>query len=68
MFWGVGNWASRGFGPLDLSSTMRAMIVAMTTLVAGVQLALTAFMASLLDVPLLERRPPEVAAVRSTGA
>lgn len=71
LFWGVGNWASRGFGPLDLSSTMRAMIMAMTTLVAGVQLMLTAFMASLLDVPLLERRQQDAATSprrRSTDA
>jgi len=56
LFWGVGQWADRGFGPLDLSSTMRAVIVALTTLVAGTQLALTAFMASIMNIPLMERR------------
>jgi hypothetical protein len=50
---------------------MRAMIVATTTLVAGVQLTLTAFMASLLDIPLLERRQQDVTTTprrRSTDA
>jgi glycosyltransferase involved in cell wall biosynthesis len=56
LFWGLGQWAARDFGPLNLSSTLRAMIVALTTLVAGTQLALTAFMSSMINIPLLERR------------
>jgi glycosyltransferase involved in cell wall biosynthesis len=71
LFWGFGEWASRDFGPLDLSSTMRAMIVALTTLVAGVQLMMTAFMASLLDIPLRERRLQDAVSTsrrRSTDA
>jgi hypothetical protein len=39
---------------------MRHMILAMTTLVAGLQLAMSAFMASMIDVPLNERRVTEV--------
>ncbi|MEP7240922.1 MAG: glycosyltransferase [Devosia sp.] len=58
--WGFTQWADRGFGPLPLASTMRAMIVAVTTLVAGLQLAMSAFMASMIDVPLNERRVTEV--------
>lgn len=58
--WGFTQWAERGFGPLPLSSTMRAMILAVTTLVAGLQLAMSAFMASMIDVPLNERRVTEV--------
>ncbi len=58
--WGFVQWADRGFGPLPLSSTMRAMILAVTTLVAGLQLAMSAFMASMIDVPLNERRVTEV--------
>jgi glycosyltransferase involved in cell wall biosynthesis len=56
LFWGFGQWAARDFGPLNLSSTLRAMIVALTTLVAGTQLALTAFMSSIMNIPLMERR------------
>ena len=58
--WGFSQWAARGFGPLPLGSTMRAMIVAVTTLVAGIQLAMSAFMASMIDVPLIERRIAQV--------
>ncbi len=58
--WGFSEWAARGFGPLPLSSTMRAMIVAVTTLVAGLQLAMAGFMASMIDVPLRERRVADV--------
>jgi hypothetical protein len=56
LIWGFGEWAHRGFGALRLESTMRMMIVALTTLVAGVQLAMTAFMASIINIPLAERR------------
>lgn len=56
LFWGFGQWAARDFGPLNLSTTMRAMIVALTTLVAGTQLALTAFMSSIMNIPLMEGR------------
>ncbi|WP_417309719.1 glycosyltransferase family 2 protein [Devosia sp.] len=56
LIWGFDQWADRGFGPLNPSRTMRPMIVAMTTLVAGLQLALTAFMSSMINIPLAERR------------
>jgi glycosyltransferase involved in cell wall biosynthesis len=56
LIWGFGEWAARGFGPLPLSSTMRAMIIAVTTFVAGLQLAMAGFMASMIDIPLNERR------------
>lgn len=56
--WGVTQWAERGFGDLDPAGTMRAMIVATTALVAGTQLALTAFMSSVINIPLLEQRAP----------
>ena len=58
--WGFSQWSARGFGPLTLGTTMRAMILAVTTLVAGLQLAMSAFMASMIDVPLNERRISEV--------
>lgn len=64
LVWGFGEWAQRGFGPLNLGTTMRVMIVAVTTVVAGLQLAMAAFMASIINIPLLERR---VAAVPPPG-
>src|SRR5690606_18408437 len=44
LLWGLGQWAARDFGSLNPSTTMRPMILAMTTLVAGLQLAMSAFM------------------------
>ncbi len=56
LLWGLGQWADRGFGALNPSTTMRAMILAMTTLVAGLQLAMSAFMSSMVTIPLQEGR------------
>ena len=54
--WGVNEWAQRGFGLLNPGSTMRAMIIAMTTLVVGVQLMMSGFMSSMINIPLYEQR------------
>lgn len=56
LLWGLGQWAARDFGALNPSTTMRPMILAMTTLVAGLQLAMSAFMSSMITIPLQERR------------
>jgi glycosyltransferase involved in cell wall biosynthesis len=58
--WGVAQWAAQDFGPFASDTALRIMILALTSLVAGIQLAMSAFMASMIDVPLSERRPPEV--------
>ncbi len=69
LLWGLGQWADRGFGALNPSTTMRAMILAMTTLVAGLQLAMAAFLSSMITVPLQEGRlTPAAAAVRPADA
>lgn len=54
--WGLNEWARRDFGPLNASTTMRALILAMTTLVVGVQLMMSGFMSSMINIPLYERR------------
>jgi glycosyltransferase involved in cell wall biosynthesis len=56
LLWGFGEWASRGFGALNPSTTMRAMILALTLLVVGFQLLMSAFMSSMIFIPLYERR------------
>ncbi|MGB3027324.1 glycosyltransferase family 2 protein [Paradevosia shaoguanensis] len=56
LIWGVSVWASRDFGPLDVTSSMRYMILAMTSLVAGLQLGMSGFMSSMINIPLYERR------------
>lgn len=56
MFWGVWQWALRDFGPLTSTATLRAVILAMTALVTGFQLMMSAFMSSMINIPIQERR------------
>ena len=56
MGWGVLEWARRDFGPLTSSATLRAVILAMTALVTGFQLMMSAFMSSMINIPIYERR------------
>src|SRR5688572_27356588 len=58
--WAIVAWATVGFGPLTTSVVPRYMIVAMTTIVAGIQLAMSAFMSTMIDIPLKERRVQQV--------
>ncbi len=54
--WAFVSWATVGFGAIEGSVVSRFMIVAMTTLVAGLQLAMSGFMSSIMNIPLNERR------------
>jgi len=56
MGWGFWEWAKRDFGPLTSSATLRAVILAMTALVTGFQLMMSAFMSSMINIPIYERR------------
>ncbi|MGV8853841.1 MAG: glycosyltransferase family 2 protein [Devosia sp.] len=56
LFWGVGEWAARDFGPLNPSRTMRPVILALTALVSGFQLMMSGFMSSMINIPIAERR------------
>ena len=67
LVWGLGEWAERGFGPLNPGTTMRAMILAMTALVTGFQLMMSGFMSSMINIPIYERRiavPPPADSAR----
>ena len=59
ILWGFNEWAERGFGPLNPSTTLRAMILAMTALVTGFQLMMSGFMSSMINIPIYERRLAE---------
>ncbi|WP_240549634.1 glycosyltransferase family 2 protein [Devosia salina] len=56
MGWGLWEWARRDFGPLTSSATLRMVILAMTALVTGFQLMMSAFMSSMINIPIYERR------------
>lgn len=59
LVWGVTEWAERDFGPLNLTSTMRAVIVALTAVVSGFQMMMSGFMSSMINIPIYERRLAE---------
>jgi GT2 family glycosyltransferase len=69
--WAFVSWATRGFGELQGSAVTRFMIVALTTFVAGLQMAMSAFMSSMINIPLSERRvlvPPDDHMLRGRSA
>lgn len=47
----VANWASTGFGALQYAAMLKLLILSMTGLAIGVQLALTAFLSAVIDIP-----------------
>jgi glycosyltransferase involved in cell wall biosynthesis len=50
--WSLFAWAGTGFGPLDYPMVMRVLIASMTAIAAAVQLALSAFLMTILDIDL----------------
>ncbi|QQR35895.1 glycosyltransferase family 2 protein [Devosia oryziradicis] len=64
LVWGISEWAARDFGPLDPSSTMRPVILALTALVSGFQMMMSGFMSSMINIPIYERRMADDSAAR----
>jgi glycosyltransferase involved in cell wall biosynthesis len=46
------QWASTGFGPLEYSALMRILILSLTAIAIGVQLALTGFLSAIVEIPI----------------
>lgn len=53
---GLSEWSETGFGALNPSITMRPVILSMTALVCGFQLMMSAFMSSMINIPIYEGR------------
>ena len=49
--WCVAIWASARFGPLQYASMLRGLMLSLTAIAAAIQLAFTAFLAGIMDVP-----------------
>jgi hypothetical protein len=49
--WCVLSWASKGFGPLEYASMLRMLAVSLTAIAAALQLAFTAFLAGIMEIP-----------------
>ena len=58
MAWSVYRWVSVDFGPLPDTSVVRVFALSLTGFVAGVQLWLVAFLASLMEIPQRGARLP----------
>jgi hypothetical protein len=56
LVWAMFSWATTGFTDLLSDVVLRIIVVSLTSLVAGIQLMMSAFMASILNIPLLEQR------------
>ena len=50
--WCVLQWASKHFGPLEYGKLLRILTLSMTGVTIGLQLALTAFLAAILEIEL----------------
>jgi glycosyltransferase involved in cell wall biosynthesis len=50
--WCVLQWASTGFGPLEYSALLRILIFSLTGIAIGVQMALTAFLLAIVEIPV----------------
>jgi glycosyltransferase involved in cell wall biosynthesis len=46
------KWASTGFGPLEYSALLRLLILSLTAIAIGVQLALTGFLSAIVEIPV----------------
>jgi len=51
LVWCTLKWASTGFGPLEYTSLLRILMLSLTTLAIGVQLALTGFLSAIIEIP-----------------
>lgn len=49
--WCVGTWASIHFGPLHDGTLLRVLMLSLTAIAAAIQLAFTAFLAGIMDIP-----------------
>ncbi len=49
--WCISIWASTGFGALQYAALLRSLMLSLTAVAAAIQLAFTAFLASIMDIP-----------------
>jgi len=51
LIWCTLQWASTGFGPLEYSALLRILVVSLTAIAIGIQLALTGFLSAIIEIP-----------------
>ena len=58
VIYGVRTWAQSSFGPVEGPFLLRLLIISLTAMAAGLQLATLAFLTGLIDIPIARRPPP----------
>jgi glycosyltransferase involved in cell wall biosynthesis len=51
LIWCTLIWASTGFGPLEYSALLRILVLSLTAIAVGIQLALTGFLSAIIEIP-----------------
>jgi hypothetical protein len=51
VIWCVAQWASIGFGGLEYSALLRILVMSLTAIAAGIQVALTGFLCAIIEIP-----------------
>ena len=49
--WCIEVWAAVHFGPLQYATVLRVLMLSLTAIAAGIQLAFTAFLSGSMEVP-----------------
>jgi glycosyltransferase involved in cell wall biosynthesis len=52
LLWCAARWASIGFGSLEYSSLLRTLVLSMTAMAVGVQMALAGFLSAIVSIPV----------------
>jgi len=50
LVWCVLQWASTGFGALEYAALLRTLVMSLTAIAAGIQIALTGFLSALIEI------------------
>jgi hypothetical protein len=56
LIWSFVTWASVDFGLLEYPKVMRVLVISITGIAIGLQLGLTSFLSSIMDIPIRRDR------------
>ena len=52
LFWAIYSWVSLSFGPIQYPSVLRVLVLSLTAIAVAMQIALTSFFLSIIDLPI----------------
>lgn len=56
LVWALSSWAALHFGPLESPIVLRILVLSLTAIAIGIQIIFTAFLASIMDIPIARER------------